>query len=119
MAAKAEKTRRVYVRPRKNKVRHKHKDVIHVLPDILYAGGIAAPFVTSGSGSNGASAYDSVKSAFQGNKAWFQEAAYNTVASVKSNWLEIAALLAGGYVTRYIGKKTNLGKIGTKRLKLL
>lgn len=91
---------------------------MHLLPDVMYAGGIAVPFAVSGEGSNGASAYDSVKTAFQGNTQWFSEASNNFVDSVKSNWKQIVVLLVGGKAVSYIGKKTNLGKIGTKKVKL-
>ena len=114
--AKTQKRRSYRGSPRR--AYHKRKEVVHVLPDVLYTAGVAVPFAVSGAGSNGASAYDSVKTAFQGNTQWFQEASNNLMDSVKTNWKQMLLLLVGGKAVSYIGKKTNLGKIGTKKVKL-
>jgi hypothetical protein len=108
-------SRRAY-RPKRRS--HNAKPVIHLLPDLFEVGGVSAPLFENYGGGNW-SPLDAVVSAFHGGSK--QEVFDSVVGNFTSisTLIPAAKLVVGGLILRYVGKKTGLGKLGTKRVKLL
>jgi len=102
----------------KHRVYHKRQEVYHALPDIFYAAAAAEPLVQPGGESS-----QSVIGVLSDPSMSLSEKALNAPfaleQSVMANWKSIAVLGIGGYALQWIGKKTGLNKVGTKKVKIL
>lgn len=112
--SKSSKTRTVY-RAKTKSVRHKKKEVIHLVPDLLEVG-VLYPALTS---SPDPTIGDYVLGKLRGEgTAPVGDYISNTVGNYKANIVPVIALGLGGLAVKWLGKKTGLSKIGTKRVKV-
>lgn len=100
--------------------KHKrHIDRVHLIPDLLYAGAAAEPFINGdNTGGDAALGY-----ALRNGGGDLSTTAEGTIWRVKQNIVpaakDAAILAIIGYAFQWMGKKTGLNKIGTKKVKLL
>jgi hypothetical protein len=99
-------------RKRTKKGRSK-KSVIHAIPAILEAGGVVLPAIVP-TDQGYPSPFESVVKYKNP-----QDAMNNLMSNVKNDWKDMATLIIGGMVLKYVGKKTGLNKVGTKEVRLL
>ncbi len=94
--------------------RHFSKDrTIHLLPDVLVTLGVAEPALNAGIDWH----YYPDKG-LAGNLQYYTDGViggYTNSGNLKS----AAELIIGGYVAKWIGKKTGLSQVGTKKVKIL
>ena len=103
-----EKVRYRYRDRKKTGRRHRKPADWHVLPDVLDTVGAAYPALDSGF-------IENVKTGNFGAALENIEFSYTDMTKL----IPAAELVIVGEVARYIGKHTRLGKIGTKKVKLL
>ena len=105
-------------RARKESHRRK-KPEIHLVPAVLETVGVLYPGLNSGDQQNGGwpgvfsssnPTLDSKAGAFMGGLQGYGNF---------GNDIDAALLIAGGMIARWIGKKTGLGRIGTRGVKIL
>ena len=96
---------------------HKQKsDVIHLIPDVFFAGGALVPFTMPGGGAS-----QSVLQVFQTegfNGYSLMNATYALEQSTIANWKDIAVLGVLGIAAKWAGKKVGLNRVGTKKVKI-
>lgn len=88
----------------------------HVIPDVLVAGGVALPaFYGPSPGLN-----DYVMGKLTGQPtAPIGDYISNTIGNAKSELPTMAGLIVGGLVVKWLGRKTGLNRVGTKKVKVL
>lgn len=124
MATKNRSAPRRASRPReaRRKGRAK-KPVIHLLPDILIAGGILEPaFVPNGY--DGSSPLDNFLNTNGTNPTINDKLGQGFKSSVAGysdigNLITAGELVVGGLIAKWIGKKTGLNHVGSKKVKIL
>lgn len=100
-----------------SKTRSVHrKPVVHAVPALLEAGGVLLPtFYGPNPGLN-----EYVSGKMKGEStAPLGDYIMNSVTNVKSDLIAMAELIIGGMALKWVGKKTGLGRIGTKEVKVL
>jgi len=92
------------------------KTTIHLIPSLMEAGGVVLPAFEKNPEMGNVSPYTQVKE-------WgAYEQGVKSLASNLTQWdtvKEPLALIVGGVVLKWIGKKTGLNKVGTKEVKIL
>lgn len=116
MAKQKAKTKIVYREKKKNKGHRRAKPQVHLVPDLLYLTAAAEPLITPINGYP--SVASDIKYSLQNGGANAQYIPENIVDGVKETWPQMIILGALGYAARWFGKKTRLGKLGTKEVKL-
>ena len=92
------------------------KPVVHLVPAVLEAGGVLLP--TFHGPNPGLNEYVSGKMKGE-STAPLGDYIMNSVTNVKSDLIPMAELIIGGMALKWVGKKTGLGRIGTKEVKVL
>lgn len=108
--------RRAYY-PKRGHSRAKKRE-IHLIPDIAILGGALFPAVTTGPAGPGFNGY--VTSLMNHEQpAPVSDYMSNAMGNYKTDALTVIELIAGGYILKWVGKKTGLNKVGTKKIKVL
>ena len=107
------KTKTKYKYRTKSKKSRRHgKPAIHIVPAALEVAGLALP-VFSQTNTGDPSPWDSAVKYRNGPAT-----AGNLLYNIKTEWEDMAILVGGGILAKYIGKKTGLNRLGTKEFKL-
>ena len=114
--SKSVKTKKHYNRRMKI---HRHRpDVIHLVPDLAIAQGVLGPAIESGPG--GPVLGDYVMGKMTGQST---APLSDYIANVKDNYMSqipsIVGWTVGGLLLKWVGKKTGLNRVGTKKVKVL
>lgn len=117
MASNKTNTKVVYREKRTKKKYHRRaKPQVHLVPDLLYLTAAAEPLVVPINGYS--SVASQVKYSVQNGGEYAEYIPGNIVTGVKETWANMAILAGLGYAASWFGKKTRLGKLGTKEVKL-
>lgn len=110
---KAKRTRTRYARAKS----HRRRDQpIHAVPDLMEVIGIVFP-LTQGAGNGDQLAWD--HSAGIGQNISYNMGVVMNEYTNPANLVPAAELVIGGLVVKWIGKKTGLNRVGTKKVKVL
>lgn len=102
---------------RSNVKKHKrrHAREVHLLPDLLVAGGVLMP--TFEGPNPGVATYMDAKLHGE-STAPLGDYISNTMSNIGPDAVGMAELIIGGLAVKWLGKKTGLNRIGTKGVKL-
>ena len=118
MAKSNNKTSRVRYRDRKTKSYRRKAPEIHAVPAILETVGVLYPGLNSSSNENGGwpNVFSSSNPTLE-SKLGAVKGGLEGYANIGSD-IDAGIMILAGVVARWVGKKTGLNKIGTKRIKL-
>ena len=106
---------------KKTKKNGKRKMIVHLIPDVLIAGGVISPSFdqNTSAGNDFWGALTTPTNPTLGIKASQSIVALKDEYTNSGNLLTAAELIIGGLVVKWVGKKTGMNRIGTKEVKLL
>lgn len=107
--------RRAYEHVRRHR---RDKRDIHLIPDLLVAGGALYPALTTGQGGPSIGSYVNAVMRHEPT-APVSDYVANTIGNYQGDIFPVAELVIGGFVLKWVGKKTGLNKVGTKKIKVL
>lgn len=102
-------------RSKEKKHKRRHAREVHLLPDLMVAGGVLMP--TFEGPNPGIVSYMNSKLHNEGT-APFGDYVANTMSNIGPDALEMTELIIGGLAVKWVGKKTGLNRFGTKGVKL-